>query len=567
MIRRFLPIGLFVLVAFSILYPNSFGNNPDIIQDESYFLTSALSSIQSHTLPGWEFSPSGSYYGGIQTYIDTVAIVPVLAGIALQEQFSLVATKVAIALRTGDLLHTFRVVNGGIVVAALGFSLLYFYRRSIPTELARTLLLLLFLLLSNSLVQGFVHTAKVWTIALVIDVALGMLFVANEYYRTHTASLFVSKKTTTAFLIWGGVLAFFQNYVGVFSVGLWALYSLILKHISFADIFQHVRKWWWAIILVAATQVSFFYRGFVGREHPSLLDYADNSTRTAANTIDWFHRLYDPLTYALQSQPLILLYPIGILVALLFLVRHRTLPLFSERLTYIGIAILHPVLVFLFFHGVLGFSLFPRFALMVTVAGAFSIAMLLSYHKGLQTGVLLISGVLCVVVSAYSVFLYWNPSSAVLLERTIRADRNSNTQAFIIDPTASRVSLPLNAESVAALNERKKDMSRFQFLEEHLDAVAARSTFSPLVLFADTETDLRTYEETYSSTHTVWTVSQDCSHQCTAAEETNGICFMTNPHACTLFTTEEQKEYPLIFLQDLLSQTGLGITYIVRQIP
>ncbi len=59
-----IAVAMILLPAF--LYPNIFGDQPDAIADESYFLTSALQSLQKRTIPGWEFSASRAYYGGVQ---------------------------------------------------------------------------------------------------------------------------------------------------------------------------------------------------------------------------------------------------------------------------------------------------------------------------------------------------------------------------------------------------------------------------------------------------------------------------------------------------------------------
>lgn len=142
-------LGLFVFIAFAVLAPNPFGNNPDIIADESYFLTSSLSAIEKVTLPGWEFSKSGNYYGGVQTYIDTVVMIPVLGAVMAASNFSVLATKMWVALHTGELLHILRLVNGVIALCAILFCFLLFKKRKIPRELAIPLTLFLFLLLSN----------------------------------------------------------------------------------------------------------------------------------------------------------------------------------------------------------------------------------------------------------------------------------------------------------------------------------------------------------------------------------------------------------------------------------
>ena len=147
--KKILPLVLFLFIALGILYPNPYGNNPDIVLDESYFLTSALSAIEKHTLPGWEFSVSGAYYGGVQAYIDTLAVAPAIAVVFALSGFSLTATKIWVALNTGELLHILRLVSGVLALAGLLACFFYFRRKNIPRELALTLALFLFLVLSN----------------------------------------------------------------------------------------------------------------------------------------------------------------------------------------------------------------------------------------------------------------------------------------------------------------------------------------------------------------------------------------------------------------------------------
>src|SRR3989344_4451413 len=141
--KKILPLVLFLFIAFGILYPNPYGNNPDIVLDESYFLTSALSAIEKHTLPGWEFSVSGAYYGGVQAYIDTLAVAPAIAVVFALSGFSLTATKIWVALNTGELLHILRLLSGGPALAGPFACFFYFRRKKTPRELALTLALFL----------------------------------------------------------------------------------------------------------------------------------------------------------------------------------------------------------------------------------------------------------------------------------------------------------------------------------------------------------------------------------------------------------------------------------------
>ena len=100
--------------------------NPDIIGDESYFLTSSLSGIEKATPPGWVFEAAGNYYGGPQTYLDTIVLIPVVGGLLALNHFSLLTTEMQIALHTGDLLALLRFVNSALVVLFVGFFFLLF---------------------------------------------------------------------------------------------------------------------------------------------------------------------------------------------------------------------------------------------------------------------------------------------------------------------------------------------------------------------------------------------------------------------------------------------------------
>ncbi|HEY4514292.1 MAG TPA: hypothetical protein VJH69_03110, partial [Candidatus Paceibacterota bacterium] len=96
-LKKAVLVALFIFIAFGILYPNPYGNNPDIIPDESYFLSTSLFAFEKMTLPGWEFTPSGAYYGGPQTYLDALVLIPVIGGVFASADFSLIETKLWVA--------------------------------------------------------------------------------------------------------------------------------------------------------------------------------------------------------------------------------------------------------------------------------------------------------------------------------------------------------------------------------------------------------------------------------------------------------------------------------------
>jgi hypothetical protein len=544
--------GLLLFIAVATLNPDPFGNNPDIIGDESYFLTSSLNALQKGTLPGWEFSVSGNYYGGVQTYIDTVVLVPVIGVMLAANHFSLADTKMQIALHTGDLLSILRFVNGFLFVAFCGFLLFYFTRRKVPSPLGQSLLFLLFLLLGNSLIIGFVHTAKVWTLYLILDAAVGALFIAQEYYLAR-GSTFIRKDIYLAFMVWAAAAAFFQNYVGVFPIMLWILYAVLIGHVQLREVWEYVlHRWYWFISLFALN-ISFFYRAIFVKT----IDPTEVAVSTAGGGIDWFHRLYDPIVYAIGSQPLLLLYLAGLITAL-FLWRGAD----RRKRLYLAIACVHPILIYLVFHALIGFSLFPRYSLPLTIAASFAVVMLLGEVRLLRAVGISVSGALAFVVMAHAIQLYWKPSSEVILTNLIATQYNAPQNVFVFEPMwpgASRLSLPLNNASLPLLNERRQSMSRYQFLLQHLDTVDRFVSFKPTVVIPDSAGEKAAYLSRFASPITAWTITSDCSSLCSAAEMQAGTCFEVNAATCGAYPQD------IHMLRDFLSYTELGGAYAVRR--
>ena len=551
--------GLLLFITVATLNPDPFGNNPDIIGDESYFLSSSLNAIQKGTLPGWEFSQSGNYYGGVQTYVDFVVLIPVIGVMLAANHFSFVNTKIQIALHTGNLLAILRFVNGFLFVAFCGFFLFYFARRKVPYALGQSLLFLLFLLLGNSLVIGFVHTAKVWTLYFMLDAAAGALFITQEYYLSRGLEPFIKKDTYLALMVWAATAAFFQNYVGVFPILLWILYAVLLKHMSVREVWTYVIQRWYLFAALFALNISFFYRAIFVKAHVVWWDPGIVAVMTPNGGIDWFHRLYDPIVYAVGSQPLLLLFVVGLITALFF---WRTSD--RRKRLYLAIACVHPVLIFLIFHALLGFSLFPRYSLPLTIAVSFSVIILLGEARALRTAGLIMSSVLAFVVIIHSIQLYWKPSSEVILTNLIATHYNSPDNVFVFEtflPKASILSLPLNSASLPLLNERHQSMSRYQFLLQNLGAVDQFIPFKPIVLIPDTATEEASYLSHFSApNYTVWAITTDCNALCGASEIQTGSCFDINAETCGAFPQD------INMLGDFLSYTQLGGSYIVRKI-
>lgn len=557
-LRYVLLAGLLFFIAIAVLNPDPFGNNPNIIGDESYFLTSSLNAIEKGTLPGWEFSQSGNYYGGVQTYIDTVVLAPVIGVMLAANHFSLLDTKMQIALHIGDLLAILRFVNGFLFVALCGFFLFYFARRKVPSPLGQSLLFLLFLLLGNSLIIGFVHTLKVWTLYLILDATVGALFIAQEYYLAHGFEPFIRKEKYIALMVWAATAAFFQNYVGVFPILLWISYSILLKHIQVREVWKYVIRRWYLFVIFFAFNISFLYRAAFVKTHAVWWDPGTVAVMTADDGIDWFHRLYDPIVYAIGSQPLVLLSIVGVVTAL-FISRRSA----SHKRLYLAIACLHPILIFLVFHALLGFGLFPRYSLPLTIALSFAVVMLLGEIRALRIAGLVMSGVLAFVVMTHAIGLYWRPSSEVVLTNQLGTQFNSPHNVFIFEPMwpqASRLSLPLNRVSLPLLNERQQHMSRYQFLLQHLGTVDRFVSFKPVVVMPDTAEEEFTYLSRFPvPAYAAWTITSNCSALCSEKELQAGTCFEMNAETCSAFPQD------IHILRDFLSYTQLGSAYVVRK--
>lgn len=553
--------GLFLFLAVVLLPPNPLGNNPDIIGDESYFLTSALSGLEKLTPPGLIFEREGNYYGGPQTYIDTVVMVPVLGLVLAQNHFSVSHAEMYIALHIGDLLSVLRFVTGILVLAFCGFFFVYFARKKLPRTLVLQFFLLFFLLLGNSLIAGFVHTTKVWTLYLLLDVGIGALFIANEYYLARLKKPFLDKNMYVALIVWAGVIAFFQNYVGAFSIFLWLCYALLLKHIQFRDVWRYVLKYWYWIVAFSVLQLSFLYRAAFVRNHPTWWDPGDISTKTSGLGIDWFHRLWNPIAFAVESQPLVLLYAVGLIALVCLALWKRSYFINSRKRLYVAIACVHPLLVYLIFYVGFGFSLFPRYSLALTVACSFSAVMLLGEVEVLLWAGVVLSALLFLAVNIHSITLYWKQSSDVVLTNELAAQYNSPNNVFIIEPDAWRLALPVNLNSLLLLNTRHQGMIRYSFLLSHKDVVNSWVTFKPTVLLTDTPQEATTDVAKFSTgTNKVWTITTNCSQLCSTAEEHAGTCLMVNAEACGVTPQE------INTLRDFLSVSQLGNAYIVREV-
>ena len=555
--KKALPFVVFVFLAFAVLYPNPYGNNPDVIGDESYFLTSALTAIQHVSLPGWVWSPSTTYYGGIQTYADTAALIPVLGIAVVFSHFSLTAAKVWAALNTGLLLHVLRLVNGAAALGAILFCFLFFGKRGIPRQLGLTLTLFFFFIVSDALVIQFLHTAKMWDFYIVFVSVTGAFFIVQEYYLRHLSRPFLERDHYVALLVWSGVLTFFQSYVGAISIFVLMLYALFLRHIDVRDVWNYFKKVWYLIVLVAVTQISFLYQFYRISSQ-----FSGVSTMTPTGTINWFDRFVAPLGFAIQGQPLVILYAIGILAIIALALSGRSPLVERPRRRYLLIACIHPILVYLIFYIGLGFDLLPRYGVILTLACTFSATILMSeIGAKAMKGALACAVMLFLLVGVHAIALYWKPSSETVLLQTIEATYDTSKNVFITDHSARHLTLPVNVASLPLLDQQREDMGRFSFLLQNQDLLSQNVTFKPITAIAYTDqeesADIALFATT---TDSIWIISSDCSDLCSAAETNSGTCFEINTDACAL-QPQEVNALPVF-----LSSPQLGFSYIVRRV-
>lgn len=397
-----------------------------------------------------------------------------------------------------------------------------------------------------------------WTLYTLIVAVVSALFISNEYYLSRFNEPFLRKETYVAVLVWSAVLVFFQNYFGIFNIFLLALYSLLLKHVSMGDMLAHVRKYWYLIVIFGLTQISFMYRALFVNGYVA---FSDLSIKTAQNHIDWISRLYKPIVYALYSQPLILFYALGVLLVAFFYFYKKSFFLDRRRRKYVVIACVHPILVYLFFHVLIGFNIAPRYAIIMTVALSFSAVILASQIGKVAAYVMLaLSIALFIIVNVHAIKLYWRASSETALLKTIAENYNSSDNIFIGEPSSLRLTLPVNDRSLLFLDKKRQDMERFKFLLKHQDLVRETVAFKPLTLITYSEEEKNEALLRFKvGTSSVWTISVNGDRLCTTRETQAGTCFGIHTKACGV-SSHEINTLPVF-----LSSTRLGNCYIVRK--
>lgn len=544
----------FAFLATLVLNPNPFGNNPDAVGDESFFLTSSLSSIQKITLPGWEFSRSGSFYGGIQAYLDFFILLPILA-IIWAASGSMLAAKLYIANNSGHILHALRLLNGLIFLLTIAWFAYIYFKKRLPKVVAFKMILLLLLLMGNSLFVGVLHTAKVWALFSIMEIIIGLVFILQATVFQQEQRFFLDKQKYIGALIWLSIFIVIQNVVGVSNI-LWIVYALFLGHFTIVDLLNYLKKKIFLILGFFGLQLSFVYRSYLMFfEKNSILKFTDvtgTSLRTTQGAIDWIFRLWRPIEISLRSQPLLIVYFVLLLVLLFKFVKQKNI----NKLYFV--AVVHPVLIFLMRHALFGLSSFPRYILPLTVALTLSIVAILDWK---MTGIKMLSclAVLAMLVISIQTYrLYWQPSSEQIMNNELANHFNSSSIALIIDGSAGRLNLPINKESLENLNNEKKSMERFKFLLQHADKVNDLVPFKSTVVIADPEHPVETLAtQLKKENKQIWVISSSCQTKCSSAT------YCVNEQAChTNFAPAQE----VTTWADYLSATELGSIYSLKKI-
>lgn len=391
---------------------------------------------------------------------------------------------------------------------------------------------------------------------------MSALFIANEYYLSKLKIPFIKNEKLAVLLVWSSVFLFFQNYVGAISIFLLALYALLLEHIKLTDIRNHVKKYWYLIILFALTQISFIYRAiFLNWLTGS---FAQISVKTVKNQIDWPLRIYSPIVFTFESHPLAVFLFVAAIIGLLFVIlRDKSFLSEKRRTKYLAIALIHPILVYLIFHIGVGFNYAVRYAIFMTIALAFSSTILLSELRPILVKIALgLSASLFFVIGIHSFSLYWHQSLEMDLLKTIETKYNSPNNVFVEKPDALHLTLPINTGSLSLLNKKRQDMGRFKFLLQNKNLLKNNTSFKPISIITYTETEFNeALAHFQNGTTTIWTITTKCADQCTDHEIESDTCFEVRRDACVYGGARE-----IGTLSTFLTSKYLGDFYAVHKV-
>ncbi len=542
--------------------PNPFGNNTLMIGDEAYFLSSAVSSIMNRTLPGWDFSIGGSYYGGVLTYLVTFAV-------ALRFVYGLLAFH-SLALfqgflltNYGDLLHTVRIVNGLSVFAGLLVLVMFLKQADYWKRYGRICLLIACAVLANPLFVLMFHTGKVWTLSVLFLVAAGTLVLLQEHALQTTQKPLLKTPLYTSALLWLSFLSFLQSPTTIHII-LWLFLALFLGHIKFSDIWKVVKQQIIFVILISLTQISFFVRMFELTKGVATADSLNGTTWFLPDgSPDLVKKYVWPLQILFESHPLLVVAVVVLLVgAIIMLIRSKK-PLreLEHAFILVGFSVLYPFVIFILDFEFAGFSRAPRYVTMFSLGCTMSLAILATlFSAKLQKRLIIPFALMALIVVTKTAFLFWMPSAEQSVLAFFHDHHNVSSEAIIVEK--SRIELPLNLRSFPYMKESITGLRRNSYLMEHPDMLERFVDLKPVVVYLQhVKTDEQGKAILPTGQERTWMVTTDCQQVCKADELAAGTCFAFNETSCH---TKYDTVQTVSVLSDLLLTQQLGYPYFVR---
>jgi len=537
-------VGFSILLPFLIISPNPFGNSPDVIVDESYFLSSALASIEHKTLPGFDFSPSGAYYGGVQTYLVTAAAAAALA-VILGVTGSVSATKLYVATHIGSLTHLVRVVNGLVVVLGLWLLLWWTYRKT-SREFFWKAVLFVVLILGNSLFMSMVHTGKVWVIQMAAETAAAFLVILREGGYI--------KRGYVLGLLTLTVAAASQTVTGIFT-GIWLVYGFYLKHFSLKELWAKIKIFTPFAILAGVLQISVFYRGWhIANRISSTLTNINGTAFKDEQGLDWFKRIAWPIQVAFESQPFLV---IGFVILCGYWLVFRRSNFIKNRMLHIGI--FHSFFILTVFHALFGLGFLYRLVLPLTIAFSISLVLLLPAEKFWRVGALSFALILAIFVTFHTERLWWQPASERQLTAVVLSEYNNpNIAIFVRTP---RFHFPTNTLSLDYLSPKEKTFGRFSYLLEHKEELERVEAFKSLsIKYLSTTTarygDFKGFK--------IFELLDGCENLCSERELSIGRCRNVGSEICV--NGKAQYPHEVSTIGGLAKAKILGRPFALRQI-
>lgn len=534
-----------------------------MVGDEAYFLSSAVSAIVHHTLPGWDFSIGGAYYGGVLTYFVTVATALIfLFGFVWFHSLTLLQG--FLLSNYGELLHTVRFVNGLSVFA--GFLAFVFFLRRLDhwKRYGRICVLIMCVVLANPLFVLMFHTGKVWTLSVLFLVAAGTLVLLQEHSLRTYQTVLVKKPLYTAVLLWLPFLSFLQSPTTIHVI-FWLFLALFLGHISFADIWDVIKKQIIFVILIGLTQISFFVRMFELTKGVATADSLNGTTFLLSDgSPDLVKKYLWPLQVLFESHPVLVVVLLGLLFCAAYMFFRSKQPL-SERerpLIILMFSVLYPFVIYILDFQFAGFSRGPRYITMFSIGCSMSLVLLSTlFSAKLQKRLIVPFALMALLVTTKTMLLFWTPSAEQSVLAFFRDNYNASTEVIVIEK--SRLELPLSLPSFAFMDEGITGLRRNAFLMEHPDLLERFVDFKPVVVYLQhVKKDERAQPILPQGQERTWTVTTDCQRACTVDETVAGSCFAFNEASCKIKYDAVQT---VSVLSDLMLTKQLGYPYFIRQ--